>query len=116
MEMIKPLRGEVYQVRLEPAEGNETKKYRPAVVISSDAINKASDVVIICPITNPIGKGSPIHILIAKGEGGLTKDGIAHCGQIRAIDKTRLGAELGTLHEETMRKIDMGLRNALHLR
>jgi mRNA interferase MazF len=116
MEITSPLRGEIYDVKLDPTEGREIKKSRPSIVISSNAINKSADVVIVCPVTNPLGKGSPIHVLIPRGEAGLTKESIAHCGQIRAVDKIRLGGKYGSLSEERMKAVDEGLRNALNLR
>lgn len=106
-------RGEVYQVDLDPVRGSEMKKRRPAIVVSSDAINRAAAVVIVCPITDAVGKFSPIHIEIPQGEGGLEKDSVAHCGQIRAVDKERLGRKLGTIDRARMAKIGRGLRVAL---
>ena len=44
-------RGEVYWIRLDPAEGAEIKKTRPAVVISNDEQNAKSKVIIVAPIS-----------------------------------------------------------------
>ena len=89
------------------------RKKRPAVVVSDDIINKFASVVIVCPITDSGGKFSPIHVEIPSGEGGLVKDSVAHCGQVRAVDRERLGARLGTLERARMAKIGRGLRIAL---
>lgn len=109
-------RGEVYSADLEPVKGSEIRKERPVVVVSRDNINKASAVVVICPITDAYGKTSIMHVPVAKGNGGLIKDSIVHCGQIRAIDKTeRLGRKLGELSREIMEEIERGLKWVLQL-
>src|ERR1041385_4347201 len=95
-------RGEVYMVELSPTKGSELKDPHPVVIVSTEAINKKSSVVIICPITDASGKNSPIHIPIEEGDGGLKKDSIVHCGQIRSIDKERIGKKLGELDRYKM--------------
>jgi mRNA interferase MazF len=115
MGVKNPSRGEIYRVRLDPTTGSEMKKTRPAVIVSDDVINGASEVVIVCPITGYSGKESPIHILIKSGTAGLGKDSVAHCGQIRAIDKVRLIERQGVLDGSLMARIDRGLQHALSL-
>jgi mRNA interferase MazF len=45
-----PIRGELWQIRFDPAEGDEIKKVRTAVVISEDAIGRLR-LKIVVPIT-----------------------------------------------------------------
>src|SRR5947207_13441798 len=45
-----PVRGEVWRIRFDPAEGDEIKKIRTAVVISEDAIGRLR-LKIVVPIT-----------------------------------------------------------------
>jgi mRNA interferase MazF len=85
------------------------KKERPCVIVSTNSINFYASVVIVCPITDAYGKDSPIHVPIPETEGGLTKKSIVHCGQIRAIDKTRLEKKLGNLSDDTMNEITKGI-------
>ena len=106
-------RGEIYQVDLDPVRGSELRNTRPAVIVSSDAINNKAATVIVCPITDTFGKESPIHVLLSAGEGGLRKQSVAHCGQIRSIDKERLLKKLGVLDSFRMAKISKGLKDAL---
>jgi mRNA interferase MazF len=115
MSPARILRGEIYYVDLNPARGHEMRKTRPAVVVSNDIINDHASVVIVCPLTGAKDRTSPIHILIPKGEAGLKKDSIAHCGQVRAIDKTRLVSKLGQLSANKLEEINVGLRVALSL-
>jgi mRNA interferase MazF len=108
-------RGEIYEISLDPTIGREMRKTRPGVVVSDNAINDAADVVIICPITDSTLKETIIHILIPDGEGGLHKESVAHCGQIRAVDKSRIGRKLGELSAFRMAKVSAGVKHALAL-
>jgi mRNA interferase MazF len=108
-------RGEIYWVNLDPTVGSEMKKLRPAIVVSADAINNAASVVMVVPVTDATGKTSPVHIEIPQGEGGLKKESVAHCGQLRAIDKARLAGRLGQLSLERLEEVSQGLRDALNL-
>lgn len=110
------LRGEVYHIDLEPTKGQEMKKsHRPCVVVSNNIINEKTPVIIICPITDSYNKFSPIHIEIPNGEGGLTKKSVVHCGQVRAIDKLRMGSKLGILNSNIMQQVSDGLRQVMRL-
>ena len=109
-------RGELYYVDLEPTRASKTKKNRrPCVVVSSNAINIAAQLIIICPITDSYKKFSPIHIKISAGTGGLKKESVVHCGQVRSIDKSRIGSRVGKIDPLLMEEISRGLILALTL-
>ncbi len=57
----------------------------------------------------------PNNVTIANGEGGLTFESVLLGGQIRAISKSRLLRQRGTLSAGTIQKIDRALRIALDL-
>jgi mRNA interferase MazF len=48
----KPVRGDVFNARLDPTEGSEQAGTRPVVVIRRDAINANSPVVVVVPVTD----------------------------------------------------------------
>jgi mRNA interferase MazF len=106
-------KGEVHSVDLEPTVGGEIKKPRPAVIVSNNVLNTSYPVVVVCPITDSTGKKSPIHILLAEKEGGLKKESVVHCGQIRTVDKGRLLEKIGNLSAEKMREIEIGIKHVL---
>ena len=112
-----PRRGEVYALRLDPAEGSEQRGNRPAVVVSRDAINQASPVIVVCPLTDArhVSRPYPSDVLVKAPEGGLTKNSVVLTGQIRAVAKTRLLARLGELRPDTMRQIEKALKITLYL-
>lgn len=52
MSGIVALRGEIWEVNLNPREGREQKGIRPCLVVSTDGMNRSRfGTVIVCPIT-----------------------------------------------------------------
>jgi mRNA interferase MazF len=112
-----PLRGELFMANLEPSEGSEQGGTRPVVVVSRDALNKFSPVVVVCSITNAANKKKiyPSHVKVAAGMGGLRLDSIVVCEQVRAISKTRLKELLGHFDRTIMTSIEAALKITLDL-
>lgn len=110
-------RGDVYDARLNPTEGSEQAGIRPVIVVSRDAINQYSPVIVIVPVTNAIHvkRDYPSNVAIPQGNGGLTVDSIALGGQVRAIATSRLLRQRGSLSASIMQKIDRALRITLDL-
>jgi mRNA interferase MazF len=111
------LRGDVYQASLGPVQGSEQAGLRPVVVVSRDAINRASPVAIVVPLT---GLGNcprvyPSQVVIGSGTGGLSMDSVALGEQVRAIAQKRLCSYLGHLPPEIMTKISVALKIAMDL-
>ena len=111
------VRGDIYDARLSPTEGSEQAGMRPVVIVSRDAINRNSPVVVIVPLTDAanVKRQYPNNVSIKAGEGGLTLDSIALGGQLRAIATSRLLQRRGALPPETMAAIDHALRITLDL-
>jgi mRNA interferase MazF len=110
-------RGDVYQADLNPVQGSEQAGTRPVIIVSRDAINENSPVIIVVPLTGAENKSKlyPTHILLNAGTGGLTKDSIALAEQVRAITKTRLRVNVGQLRHDHMRLISTALKIAMDL-
>ena len=108
----------MYSLRLDTVEGSEQRGSKPAVVVSRDAINQASPVIVVCPVTDArhVSRPYPSDVLVKAPEGSLTKDSVVLTGQIRAVAKTRLLVRLGELQPDTMREVEQALRITLHLR
>jgi mRNA interferase MazF len=110
-------RGEVHDARLEPVEGSEQRGTRPVIIVSRDAINAYSPVVLAVPCTTyRAGKRVyPTQDLIRAPEGGLTVDSIAMADQVRVLAKTRLLQLRGALNSETLARLARALLIALDL-
>jgi mRNA interferase MazF len=108
---INPKRGEVWQVNLEPTIGQEIKKSRPAVVISSDSF-ATIDLRIIIPITGWQDKFSqrPFMVKIAKDRlNGLDKDSAGNVLQVRSVSTRRFMYQRGVIAENIMQELLAGL-------
>ncbi len=108
-------RGEIYWVDFDPTRGSEIKKTRPALVVSNDANNQASDLVSVLPLTSRVKTVWPFEVLIPAGEGGLKTASKAKANQIRTVDKKRLGdAPLGSsISPALMSKVEQAIK--IHL-
>jgi mRNA interferase MazF len=110
-------RGEVYDARLDPIEGSKQGGTRPVIIVSRDAINAYSPVVLAVPCTT-YQKGKrvfPTQVLIKAAEGGLTRDSIAMADQVRVLSKTRLLQLRGQLSDSVLKRLNQGLLIALDL-
>ena len=77
--MIK--QGDIIKLDLDPTKGHEQAGYRPVLAISNTHFSQASNMLIVCPITNTDRK-NPLHVYLT----GLTTTGFVMCDQVRAID------------------------------
>lgn len=110
-------RGEVYLARLDPSEDSEQAGVRPVVVVSRDAINRSSPVVIVVPCTS-WSEGRrvyPSQVVLHAPDGGLRADSLALAEQVRAISKERLAKRWGMLAAESVRRLERALLIAMDL-
>jgi mRNA interferase MazF len=110
-------RGDVFDARLNPTEGSEQAGIRPVIVVSRDAINQYSSVIVVAPVTSAhhVRRDYPNNLRIQGGLGGLAAESVVLGGQIRAIAKTRLLRQRGTLPSDVMVEIDRILKITLDL-
>jgi len=110
-------RGEIYDARLEPVEGSEQGGTRPVIIVTRDAINAYSPVVLAVPCTTyqTAKRVYPTQVLIQSPDGGLTNDSIAMADQVRVLSKTRLLRLRGMLSDEVMLLLNQALLIALDL-
>jgi len=102
-------KGEVYLywIGKTEAKGTEIKKIRPAVIISTDNLNKWNYRFIIAPITKRTEKFLDFEVPVLVND----KQGLAMLDQIKTVDKSRLIKKLGKLTPKEMsvirEKIDL---------
>lgn len=92
-------RGQVWRIRFDPAEGDEIKKVRTAVVMSENAIGRLR-LKIVVPITEwkPRYASFPWFVyLTPTPTNGLTKDSGADAFQVKSVSATRFLDYLGEL-------------------
>lgn len=112
-----PARGDVWEVDLEPVRGAETGKKRPCLIIQNDVGNKYASTTIIAVITGAenVPKDCPVDIRVKAGVGGLRKESVIMCSQIRTVDKTRLMKRIGKIPPHAMEEVNKALKISLEL-
>lgn len=111
-------RGEVWLVNLDPTIGQEIKKIRPAVVLSSNSIGKLP-LKIIVPITDwkPQYASYPWMVYLEPDQqNGLAKQSGADTFQVRSVDQSRLAKKLGLLTESVIEEIAAGIAICIEYR
>lgn len=94
-----PMRGEVWLVRFDPAEGDEIKKIRTAVVIGENGVGRLR-LKIVVPITEWKSRYAsyPWFVqLLPATTNGLIKDSGADAFQVKSVSETRFVRRLGEL-------------------
>ncbi len=103
-----PRRGELYLVRLD--------KPRPALVISTDALNRHALDVCVVPMTTVARPRFSLRVHVKPGEAGLSRDTWAKCDQVTTLEKSLLlYPPVGRLTDETLQSIVQGIKLALQL-
>ena len=89
-------------------------KNRPVLVVSLDIRNKLANDIIVVPLSTNL-RLAPTHVLLQKGEGGLSKPSMAKCEQVTTIDKSLLikGPFAGRISDERMNKIEKAIMVAI---
>jgi len=88
-----------YEIRwatLDPAQGSEMAKTRPAVILSHDELNRRLQTVTICPLTTQLHPTwrSRLQVRCGHQPADIAVD------QIRTISKTRLGRKVDRLSDQ----------------
>jgi len=97
---MKPVsRFQIWLVNLNPTKGKEINKTRPCVVISPDEMSALSTV-LVAPMTTK-GFEFPSRITCDF----KSKRGLILLDQMRAVDKTRLVKNLGTINQNTQQEL-----------
>ena len=103
-----PKRGEVCLFALD--------KERPALVVSSDALNIHSLDVCVVPISTAEHKAFSLRPKLKAGEGGIDKDSWAKCDQVTTIEKARaVFPPLGSLSKSVLAKVEEAIKRSLEL-
>ena len=108
-------RGDVVIIQLDPAEGHEMQKTRPAVVVQNDVGNKNSKTTIVAPATGTY-RSYPFEVLVEASDSPFEKDSSVRLDQIRVVSvEKRIHSVAGSLADSTVGEIDDALKVSLGL-
>lgn len=108
-------RGDVVIVRLDPSEGSESKKTRPAVVVQNDVGNRNANTTIVAPAIGT-HRGYPFEVAVEADDSPFEKDSSVRLDQVRVVStQTRIHSVVGSLDDSTMAEIDDALTLSLGL-
>jgi len=106
---VRPRRGDIFWVYLDPARGTEIRKTRPAVVISNDSCNKYGSRVIVIPVTSNVSSLFPGEAMIEiQGRAARVLG-----DQMRSLDKSRLGSKIATLSPAELLSVEEAVQITL---
>lgn len=91
-----PRQGDALWFRFHPQDGREQRGWRPGVVVSPQAFNRKTGLVLICPVTSQ-AKGYPFEVSL---EAVSSLSGVILADQVRSLDwRARAGDPITRLPE-----------------
>lgn len=116
----RPSRGDIHLVAFADSLGHAIEGPHPAIIVSSDALNRGAGTVMACPLTSRIrhnpGDYLPPYLVAAPGRAtGLTRDGYIKVDQVHTLPIEILGPRMGRANPATMAELDAALRFVLAL-
>ena len=108
---MKPRRGEIWGVRLDPTTGSEIKKTRPCLLMGTNVLNERRRTVVVIPLTSLPDAAPPLIVPVTCGG----KRAMAVVDQIRAVSKERLARRMGEASVDDLVAIEEALRLVLEL-
>lgn len=104
----------IFWADLNPSQGSEQAGKRPVLVVSEEAVNRATPIVTVVCLTSlkPGRSIYPTEHLLKPEDSGLRETSIVMAHQIRATSKARLAGKCGSINNEETREM---IRNVIRL-
>ena len=105
-------RGDIFWVEPGGEKGSIPGVPHPHLVVQEDVFNRSRiATVVVCALTSNLNRASePGNVLLEVGEGNLRKQSVVISSQISSIDKSRLGARIGSLSGSRVDEVIAALR------
>jgi mRNA-degrading endonuclease toxin of MazEF toxin-antitoxin module len=119
MPETRPRRGDIHLVQFEDLGGHVLRGPHPAVIVSSDRLNRPDGTILVCSLTSRGGADPawvpPYLVRVTRRDCGLDRDGWVKCDQVFTRPASWLGPRLGRLSAEALARVDASLRFVLAL-
>lgn len=113
------LKGTIVNVFFGENVGYEKSGQRPALIVSTDNINRNSGNVIVVPLTKIDNKrGKPLlhtQYVLKKSKYKLTFDSVIQCEDVRCVSKERLGSILDKIDKYDAEQVEKRLKYTFSL-
>jgi mRNA-degrading endonuclease toxin of MazEF toxin-antitoxin module len=115
-----PARGDIYLVTFPGVGGAAVLGPHPALIVSSDRLNRGAGTLLACPMTSTIRHDAevflPPYLVTASARStGLSRDGYVKTDQVHTLPLAALGPRMGRANPEVMSAVDSALRFVLAL-
>jgi mRNA interferase MazF len=109
-------RGDIHWIEFPASSAREQAGRRPALIVQSDSAPPLPTVFVVPLTANLRASRFPNTVEIEpSAASGLTVRSVILSFQLRAIDRTRIGARLGSLDPQTLSVVESHLRLLLSL-
>lgn len=112
-------RGEIYWAEFEPRSGSAQRGTRPALILSTDALNEIpgwrSIVVVPFSTSGAQARRGPTAIAIPARDSGLAADSVALCHQLSTLDCAKFKGFIGMIAPAALQQVEDGIRAALDM-
>lgn len=107
---MKPTRGTVLLVDLDPTRGREQRGLRPCIVVGDPEIaaDQRFPLIGVVPVTRTAAVGA-LYPPLEAGPSGLTSPSYALIDHVRSVDKRRIRRSYTRISADEMAAIDEGL-------
>lgn len=105
-------RGDLFWIGPDDSRATEAPYAHPHVVVQDDVFNHSRvATVVVCALTSNLHRAhEPGNVLLDPGEGDLPERSVVVVSQISSVEKSRLGARIGSLTSARVEQILAGLR------
>jgi len=104
--------GDVYWIPLRDPDETDGEIIHPHVVVQDNVLNHSRiHTVVVCTLTSNVKRASlPGNVLLDVGEANLPRQSVVEVSKVSSVDKTQLGAYVGSLSEQRIDQIWAGMR------